>query len=137
MARGKKVLARLFGLLAVMFGTFYLAEGVSWLRGLASGTTSRDLFWAHYQIAAIVFDFFVGGGSTVAGAGMLLRMDWGRKAWLAMLAVTLAFHFLVTLANRTIGFDVHRSYGWVGMVCVLAVVSWVILTRPGVRARFR
>lgn len=130
-------MARVFGLLAVMFGSFYLSEGASWLHRFASGATSRELFWAHYQTAVVVFDFFIGGGSALAGVGMLFRRDWGRKAWLALLAMAVALHLLMTLANRAVGIDVRRSYGWVTMVVVLAVVSWVWLTRPGARARFR
>jgi hypothetical protein len=130
-------LARLFGLFAILFGSFYLSEGASWLYRFASGSTSRELFWAHYQTAVIVFDFFIGGGSALAGVGMLLRRDWGRKAWLAMLALTAALHLLMTFSNRAVGIDVRRSYGWVVMVFVLAVVSWVWLTRAKARARFR
>jgi hypothetical protein len=130
-------LARLFGLLAILFGSFYLSEGASWLYRFASGSTSRELFWAHYQTTVIVFDFFIGGGSALAGVGMLLRRDWGRKAWLAMLALTVALHLLMTFSNRAVGIDVRRSYGWVGMVFVLASVSWVWLTRAKARARFR
>lgn len=128
---------RLFGLLAIMFGSFYLSEGASWLYRFASGATSRDLFWAHYQTAVVVFDFFIGGGCVPAGVAMLFRMDWGRKVWLALVTTTVALHLLMTLANRAVGIDVRRSYGWVLMVVVLAVVSWVWLTRPGARARFR
>lgn len=131
------MLPRLFGLFAIVFGSFYLSEGASWLHRFASGATSRELFWAHYQIGVVVFDFFIGGGSAVAGVGMLFRMDWGRKAWLALLATTVALHLLMTLSNRAVGVDVRGSYGWLGVVVLSAVVSWAWLTRPGARARFR
>ena len=130
-------MARVFGLFAILFGSFYLSEGASWLRGFASGATSRELFWAHYQTAVVLFDLFIGGGSAAAGVGMLLRMDWARKTWLAVLALAVVLHLLMTLVNYAVGLDVKRSYGWVGVVFVSAVVSWVWLTRPGARARFR
>ena len=133
----RNILARVFGLFAILFGSFYLSEGASWLYRFASGSTSRELFWAHYQTAVIVFDLFIGGGSTLAGVGMLLRMDWGRKAWLALMALTVALHLLMTFANYAVGMNVRRSYGWVGMVFVSAVVSWAWLTRAKARARFR
>jgi hypothetical protein len=131
------VLARLFGLFAILFGAFYLSEGVTWLFRFASGATSRDLLWAHYQAAIIFFDCVIGSGSVSAGVGMLFRMDWGRKTWLAVLALTVFLHLLMTLANRAVGIDVSGSYGWVGMVVLAAVISWACLTRPTVKARFR
>ena len=130
-------MARLFGLFAILFGSFYLSEGVSWLFRFASGATSRDLFWAHYQLAVIIFDLVIGGGSMLAGAGMLLRMQWGRKTWLALLVLTVFLHLVMTLANRAVGIDVSRSYGWKGMVVLVTIVSWALLTRPSVKARFR
>lgn len=130
-------MARVFGLFAILFGWFYLSEGVAWLLRFASGETSRDLFWAQYQTAVIVFDLVIGGGSLAAGAGLLLRREWGRKAWLALLALTVFLHLLMTLSNRAVGIDVSRSYGWAGMVVLAAVISWVSLTRPAVKARFR
>ena len=130
-------MARVFGLFAILFGSFYLSEGASWLHRFASGATSRELFWTHYQTAVILFDFIIGGGSAAAGVGMLLHRDWGRKAWLALLALAVTLHLLMTLVNYTVGIDVRRSYGWVGAVAVSAVVSWAWLTRPGARARFR
>jgi len=131
------MLARLFGLFAILFGSFYLSEGVSWLLKFASGATSRDLFWAQYQSAVILFDLVIGGGSMLAGAGMLLRRQWGRKTWLALLALTVFLHLLMTLSNRAVGIDVTRSYGWVVMVLLTASISWALLTRPSVKARFR
>jgi uncharacterized membrane protein YkvI len=130
-------LARIFGLFAILFGSFYLSEGVSWLLRFASGATSRDLFWAQYQSAVILFDLVIGGGSMLAGAGMLLRRQWGRKTWLALLALTVFLHFLMTLSNRAVGIDVSRSYGWLVMVLLTAIISWALLTRPTVKARFR
>ncbi|MET0625749.1 MAG: hypothetical protein ABW250_22630 [Pyrinomonadaceae bacterium] len=130
-------MARVFGLFAILFGSFYLSEGASWLHRFASGATSRELFWSHYQTAVIFFDFFIGGGSAAAGVGMILRMDWGRRAWLVLLATAVTLHLLMTLVNYAVGFDVRGSYGWVLMVVVSAVVSWVWLTRTGARARFR
>jgi hypothetical protein len=129
--------ARLFGLFAVLFGAFYLSEGVPWLLRFASGATRHDLFWSHFQTAVVVFDFAIGGGSVLAGVGMLLRREWGRKAWLALLALDLLLHLIMLPANRAAGFDVSKSYGWTGLVVLLAVVSWVFLTRPRVKARFR
>ena len=119
------MLASLFGFFAILFGSFYLSEGVTWLLRFVSGETSRDLFWANYQTAVIIFDLVIGGGSISAGAGMLFRMDWGRKVWLAVLTLTVFLHLLMTLANYTVGMDVSRSYGWVGMVVLVAILSWV------------
>lgn len=130
-------MARIFGLFAILFGSFYLSEGVSWLLKFASGATSRDLFWAQYQSAVILFDLVIGGGSLLAGAGMLLRRQWGRKTWLALLALTVFLHLLMTLSNRAVGIDVSRSYGWLVMVLLTAIISWALLTRPSVKARFR
>jgi hypothetical protein len=130
-------LTRLSGLFAILFGSFYLSEGFSWLHRFASGATSRDLFWAHYQTAVILFDFFVGGCSILAGLGMLVHREWGRKTWLALLTFTLFLHFVMTLANHAAGIDVSRSYGWVGMVVVATLISWAYLTRPAARVHFR
>ena len=131
------MLARLAGFFAVLFGAFYFAEGLSWLVRFASGATSRDLFWAHYQTAVVIFDLFSGGGLILAGAGMLLCREWGRKAWLAMLLMTVFLHFLMMLADHTAGFDVRKSYGWAGLAITVTLVSWALLTRPAARARFR
>lgn len=70
------MLPRLFGLLAIMFGSFYLSEGATWLHRFASGATSRELFWAHYQTAVVVFDFFIDGGSATDG-GDSFHLKWG------------------------------------------------------------
>ena len=131
------MLARLFGFFAILFGSFYLSEGVTWLLRFASGATSRDLFWSHYQTGVIIFDHVIGGGAVSAGVGMLFRRNWGRKTWLAVLALSVFLHLLMTFANRAVGIDVSRSYGWVGMVVLVAILSWALLTRPTVKARFR
>ena len=131
------MLGRLAGAFAVLFGMFYLAEGAGWLQRFASGATSRDLFWFHYQSAVILFDFVVGGGATLAGAGMLLRMDWGRKVWLGLLLLTVLLHGLLTFANLTAGINLSAPGGWVLMVVTVTLISWVLLTRPFARARFR
>jgi len=131
------MLARLFGFFAILFGAFYLSEGVTWLLRFASGATSRDLFWSHYQIAVIVFDLVIGGGSMVAAVGMLFRMDWGRKTWLALMALTVFLHLLMTASNRAVGIGAKGAYGWVVLVVLLAIISWACLTRPTVKAGFR
>jgi hypothetical protein len=129
--------ARLFGLLAVLLGSSYVSEGAHWLLSFASGATDRSLFWFQYQVAVIVIDFFTGGAMILSGLGVGLLREWGRKCWLALLPLTLLIHAVTMLAQRAAGIDVRRSYGWVGMVVVVSLLSWAYLTRPRVKARFR
>ena len=129
--------ARLFGLLAIILGLAYAAEGLNWLLKFASGATDRSLFWAHYQVAVIGLDFFVGGASMLSGLGVILLREWGRKCWLALLPLTLFLHAVTMLSQRFAGIDASRAYGWVGLVFVVTLLSWAYLTRPRVRARFR
>jgi hypothetical protein len=131
------VAARLFGLLAIILGLAYAVEGANWLLSLASGATDRSLLWAHYQVAVMGLDFFIGVASALSGLGVVLLREWGRKCWLALLPLTLFLHAVTMLSQRFAGIDARRVYGWVGMVFVVAVLSWAYLTRPRVKARFR
>jgi hypothetical protein len=129
--------ARLFGLLAVLLGSSYVSEGAHWLLSFASGATDRSPFWFQYQLAVIVIDFFIGGAAILSGLGVALLREWGRKCWLALLPLTLLLHAVTMLAQHAAGIDVRRSYGWVGMVVLVSLLSWAYLTRPRAKARFR
>jgi len=131
------VAARLLGLFAILLGLSYATEGARWMFGFASGATNRSLAWAQYQVAVVILDFFIGAASVLSGTGLILLREWGRKCWLALLPLTLFLHAGAMFAQQLAGMDVSRSYGWVGMVFALAVISWAYLTRPRVRARFR
>lgn len=129
--------ARLFGLLAIILGSLYVSEGAQWLLGFASGATDRSPFWVRYQIAVIALDFLIGWASIVSGFGVLLLREWGRMCWLVLLPLVLLLHASMTLAQLAAGIDVRRSYGWVGMMVLVTILSWAYLTRPRPKARFR
>jgi len=114
-----------------------LSEGAHWLLVFASGATDRSPFWFQYQVTVVALDFFIGAASVLSGLGVVLLREWGRKCWLALLPLVLLMHAVFMLAQRAAGVDFRRSYVWVGMLVVVAVLSWAYLTRPRARARFR
>ena len=131
------MLARLFGLFAVLFGTSYVSEGAHWLLRFASGATDRSPFWVRYQTAVIVLNFLIGGVSIMSGLGLVLLREWGRMCWLVTLLFVLLLHAVMMFTQIAYGMDVRRSYGWVGMVVAVTILSWAYLTRPRPKARFR
>lgn len=130
-------MGRLFGLFAALFGLSYLSEGVTWLLKFANGATSREFVWAHYTLAGIVADLFVGGGALLAAAGMFFGRDWGRKTWLGVLVLTLLLHAVMLTLQHALGFSLRGPLSWAGIVLGIAIISWMYLTKASVRARFR
>ena len=128
------MLIRLFGIFAILFGLPYLSQGVSALRVLSA---RFGLFLFHYQLVVIVLDVLIGMASIVIGAGLFLRKEWARKAWLAFLIVLVLAHFHMTIIQILAGFpNMTALYRWIAVVVVISIISWAYLTNRKVKAGF-
>jgi len=132
---GAPLLISLFALFAFLFGLSYLAQGVSTLIAIPSGRYSLFVFLI--QMALIFFELLFGVASIIIGAGLFLRKDWARTAWLIFVIFTLLVGLHLTAVQFFAGYSrLAGVYGWIGFLFFVAFISWAYLPKPPIKARF-
>jgi hypothetical protein len=74
--------------------------------------------------------------SVISGVGIGKKREWGRRTWLTLSLVLVAFHSLWLVKNVPLGisgFDVAE----LGLVFAIAAISWVKLNNKEVMASFK
>lgn len=131
------MLVKVLALFAFLFGCAYLAQGVPWLVGFASGGFRRNVLVMAFQSAVVVLDFLIGGVSIFIGIGLFFYKEWARKGWLALMATVFLIHLIVIALTLLFGYVVGIFYfTWTGMVGLIAMISWTYLTKAPTRVRF-
>ena len=136
-------MTRLFALFAFLFGLPYLTQGLYRLIAfdvsglIALNARQRNFFLLQIQLAIILFDLLIGGTSIFIGAGLFLRKEWARKAWLVFLALTVLVHFFMTGIQFFAGYSIRAGgYLWIGLVIFVSIISWAYLSKATIKARF-
>jgi len=132
---GAPLLISLFAFFALLFGLSYLRQGVSKLIAIPSGRYS--FLTMQIQLALIFFDLLFGVASIVIGAGLFLRKEWARKAWLVFVIITLLVGLHLTAMQFFAGYSgLARVYGWIGLLIFVSTISLVYLSKAPIKARF-
>lgn len=105
---------------------------------LSAGVGASDLFMLLVQVAVLTLDFVLGMAAIIIATGLVLQKEWARILWLAFALLLLFVHFNVTVIYLLAGSE--RMVGlsrWVVIVILFSIISWVYLSRPSIKARFR
>jgi hypothetical protein len=126
---------RMLGIFAFLFGLPYLIQGLTLLLLVSPRRVGFLMF--QLQPAIIALDFVIGLASLVFGVGLFLHKEWARMAWLAFLLLTLFVHLNMTVLQLLAGFSqLEALYRWIGLVILLAIISWAFLSKRTIKARF-
>lgn len=134
-AKPKSFVIIVFGIFASLFGVPYLIQARNML---SAGVRASDLFMLLVQVAVLTLDFVRGMAAIIIATGLVLQKEWARILWLAFVLLLLFVHFNVTVIYLLAGSS--RMVGlsrWVVIVILFSIISWVYLSRPSIKARFR
>lgn len=121
MTRNKIPLCAFIGILAIVFGLFFLTIGlliVSQIRGRVE----------HLELAGISLPFIIGGSLLLAGIGLLKRKQWARKVInFILFACTVVTSVIVYFLIKEM---LHRTY-WRDIPVQIGLVVFAFSTLIG------
>jgi hypothetical protein len=123
-----KATLKILAAVVVMYGGLYLLTGTTQLYVIVKYDRGLP--------GPIVINFVIALTSLLIGAGLFLAKSWARRAWLIASVVFLLFHVLWLWLLYLNHFYLASQVWNVIQTSVLALLSWVYLTRPAVKQRF-